>query len=64
MKKKFKFIVHNFDIKQKKDYIRVQQKLYNTTTRLVLNYILKNSKRTILVSETKRRSRNNNIKEE
>ena len=31
---------------------------------LALNCILKNSKRTISVLETKRRDRNNNIKEE
>jgi len=31
---------------------------------LVLNYILKNSKEIILVSGIKRRSRNNDIKEE
>jgi len=31
---------------------------------LALNYILKNSKKIILISEIKRRDRNNNIKEE
>jgi len=31
---------------------------------LALNYILKNSKKIILMSEIKRRDRNNNIKEE